>query len=133
MRLKKHQAFFFGSHKRPKNYKRLRDTACACRKQIPNASKGSICFCVQTAARCVLPTPSRPSHWRPHRKRFAILFRIAFFQNLRCFVLYNFDDFTLRRENFLCRIATTPNHYVRSAFQCSRGVATSQKEHATVL
>ena len=55
------------------------------------------------------------------------------FQIVRWFVLYNFDDFTLRREKSLCRIAATPNHYVRSAFQCSRRVATSQKEHATVL
>ena len=55
------------------------------------------------------------------------------FPNARCFVLYNFDDFTLRRETSLCRAATNPNRYVESAFQCSKRMATSQKEHATVL
>ena len=52
---------------------------------------------------------------------------------MRCFVLYNIDDFTLRREKSLCRIAATPNHYVRSAFQCSRGVSKGEKEPASIF
>ena len=55
------------------------------------------------------------------------------FRNARCFVLYNIEDSTLRREKSLCRIAATPNHYVRSAFQCSRRVSKGEKEDATVL
>ena len=62
-----------------------------------------------------------------------MLDRLFYVQNMRCLVLYNFGDFTLRREKSLCRAATNPNHYVRSAFQCSKRMATSQKEHATVL
>ena len=92
----------------------------------------NVCFSLP-APRCVLPTLTRPLHWRPHRKWIVILFWIVFFQNARCFVLYNFDDFTLRREKSLCRAATNPNHYVRSTFQCSRRMATRRKEHATVL
>ena len=91
----------------------------------------NVCFS-QTTTRCVLPTLTRPLHWGPHRKWIVILFWIVFFQIVRWFVLYNFGDFTLRREKSLCRVATNPNHYVRSAFQCPRRTATSQKEHTTV-
>ena len=61
--------------------------------------------------------------------------RVAFFifRNVRCFVLYNIGDFTPRREKSLCRIAATPNHYVRSALQCSREVSKSEKEDPNVL
>ena len=62
-----------------------------------------------------------------------IISDILFFENMKWFVLYNFDDFTFRREESLCRAATNPNHCVESAFQCSGRMATKQKEHATVL
>ena len=54
----------------------------------------NVCFSL-TTTRCVLPTLTRPLHWRPHRKWIVILFWIVFFQIPRCFVQYNFDDFTL--------------------------------------
>ena len=57
----------------------------------------------------------------------------SFFRNVKCFFTYNIDGFTLRREKSLCRMAATPNHYVRSAFQGSRRVSKGEKEDANVL
>ena len=61
------------------------------------------------------------------------LFGSSFFKILDASFYVTLTILPFDAKKVYVALLQTPNHYVRSAFQCSRRVATSQKEHATVL